>query len=198
MCLYLFTLAVEVDEGVAGRRNVLRCHALVHAIDIEVETTVGIHQQTQHRPLRTRVQIRTIVLTYLGEKKQRKEKERRAGREWNKNERRSVTQPVGTRSVCRVRQKSVPTPSRTTDFVCLPLGSCGRRSLSAAARRSASGNTLWTGSWVGRGSGLSRLTTATTSMMGSDGRSETVKDRLLRDWNGRNQKIVVTGTYFCS
>lgn len=177
MCLYLFTLAVEVDEGVAGRRNVLRCHALVHAIDIEVETTVGIHQQTQHRPLRTRVQIRTIVLTYLGEKTERKEKERR---------------------VCRVRQKSVPTPSRTTDFVCLPLGSCGRRSLSAAARRSASGNTLWTGSWVGRGSGLSRLTTATTSMMGSDGRSETVKDRLLRDWNGHNQKIVVTGTCFCS
>lgn len=65
MCLYLFTLAVEVDEGVARRRNVLRCHALVHAIDVEVETTVGIHQQTQHRPLRTRVQIRTIVLTYL-------------------------------------------------------------------------------------------------------------------------------------
>lgn len=76
MCLYLFTLAVEVDEGVAGRRNVLRCHALVHAIDIEVETTVGIHQQTQHRPLRTRVQIRTIVLTYLGKKKQKEKRKK--------------------------------------------------------------------------------------------------------------------------
>lgn len=64
----LFTLAVEVDEGVAGRRNVLRCHTLVHAIDVEVKTTVGVHQQTQHRPLRTSVQIRTIVLTSLRKK----------------------------------------------------------------------------------------------------------------------------------
>lgn len=64
----LFTLAVEVDEEVAGRGNVLRRHTLVHTVDIEVETTVGIHQQTQHRPLRTSVQIRTVVLTYLRER----------------------------------------------------------------------------------------------------------------------------------
>ena len=61
----LFTLPVEVDERVAGRRNVLRRHTLVHTVDIQVETTVGVHQQTQHRPLGTCVQIRTIVLTYL-------------------------------------------------------------------------------------------------------------------------------------
>lgn len=61
----LLTLAVEVDEGVAGRRDVLRRRALVHAVDVQVETTVGVHQQTQHRPLWTGVQIRTIVLTYL-------------------------------------------------------------------------------------------------------------------------------------
>lgn len=61
----LFTLAVEVNEGVARRRNVLRRNTLVHAVDVEVETTVGVHQQTQHRPLRASVQIRTIVLTCL-------------------------------------------------------------------------------------------------------------------------------------
>lgn len=61
----LFTLAVEVDEWIAGWRDVLRRHTLVHAVDVQVETTVGVHQQTQHRPLRTSVQIRTVVLTYL-------------------------------------------------------------------------------------------------------------------------------------
>lgn len=76
-CVYvcstdLFTLAVQVDEGVAGRRDVLRCHTLVHAVDVEVETTVGVHQQTQHRPLRTSVQIRTIVLTDLCKKGRKK------------------------------------------------------------------------------------------------------------------------------
>lgn len=61
----LLALAVEVDERVAGRGNVLRRHALVHAVDVQVETTVGVHQQTQHRPLRTRVQVRAVVLAYL-------------------------------------------------------------------------------------------------------------------------------------
>lgn len=61
----LLTLSVEVDEGVAGGRNVLRCNTLVHAVDVEVKTAVTVHQQTQHRPLRTSVQIRTVVLTYL-------------------------------------------------------------------------------------------------------------------------------------
>lgn len=55
MCANLFTLAVEVYEGVTGRRDVLGCHALVHAVDIKVETTVGVHQQTQRRPLWTRI-----------------------------------------------------------------------------------------------------------------------------------------------
>lgn len=64
-CADLFTLAVEVNEGVTGWRDVLRRHSLVHAIDVEMETTVGVHQQTQHRPLGTSVQVRTIVLTYL-------------------------------------------------------------------------------------------------------------------------------------
>lgn len=62
----LLTLAVKVYKGVAGRGDVLRRRALVHAVDVEVETTVGVHQQTQHRPLRTRVQVRTVVLTDLG------------------------------------------------------------------------------------------------------------------------------------
>lgn len=70
----LFTLAIEVDEGVAGGRDVLRCHSLVHAVDIEVETTVGVHQQTQHRPLWTRIQVRTVVLTYLKRGKRKREK----------------------------------------------------------------------------------------------------------------------------
>ncbi len=64
----LLTLSVEVDEGVAGGRNVLRRNTLVHAVDVEVKTAVTVHQQTQHRPLRTSVQIRTIVLTYLRER----------------------------------------------------------------------------------------------------------------------------------
>lgn len=62
----LLTLAVKVYERVAGGGDVLRRRALVHAVDVEVETTVGVHQQTQHRPLRTRVQVRTVVLTDLG------------------------------------------------------------------------------------------------------------------------------------
>lgn len=61
----LLTLAVEVNEGVAGRWDVLRCCALIHAVDVEVETTVGVHQQTQHCPLWTRVQVWTVVLTDL-------------------------------------------------------------------------------------------------------------------------------------
>lgn len=61
----LLTLAVEVNEGVAGGGDVLRRCALVHAVDVEVETTVGVHQQTQHCPLRTRVQVGTVVLTDL-------------------------------------------------------------------------------------------------------------------------------------
>lgn len=61
----LLTLAVEVNEGVAGGGDVLRRGALVHAVDVEVETTVGVHQQTQHRPLRTRVQVGAVVLTHL-------------------------------------------------------------------------------------------------------------------------------------
>lgn len=69
----LFTLAVEVNEGVTGWRDVLGCYSLVHTIDIEMETTVGIHQQTQHRPLRTSVQVRTIVLTYLRRRRKNKE-----------------------------------------------------------------------------------------------------------------------------
>lgn len=61
----LLALAIEVNEGVAGRGDVLRRCTLVHAVDVEVETTVGVHQQTQHRPLRTRVQVRAVVLTDL-------------------------------------------------------------------------------------------------------------------------------------
>lgn len=62
---HLLTLAVEVNEGVAGRGDVLRRCALIHAVDVEVETTVGVHQQTQHCPLWTCVQVRTVVLTDL-------------------------------------------------------------------------------------------------------------------------------------
>lgn len=65
----LLTLAVKVYKGVAGSGDVLRRRALVHAVDVEVETTVGVHQQTQHRPLRTRVQVRTVVLTDLGQQR---------------------------------------------------------------------------------------------------------------------------------
>lgn len=75
MCANLFTLAVEVYEGVTGRRDVLGCHALVHAVDIKVETTVGVHQQTQRRPLWTRIQVRTVVLTYLEKKRGRQVKQ---------------------------------------------------------------------------------------------------------------------------
>lgn len=61
----LLTLAIKVNKWVAGGGDVLRRCALVHAVDVEVETTVGVHQQTQHRPFRTRVQVGTIVLTDL-------------------------------------------------------------------------------------------------------------------------------------
>lgn len=118
MCLYLFTLAVEVDEGVAGRRNVLRCHALVHAIDIEVETTVGIHQQTQHRPLRTRVQIRTIVLTYLGEKN-RKKRERKASGKGVKQKREEISHTAGGNTLSLSCETEISSNSVTNDRFCV-------------------------------------------------------------------------------
>lgn len=62
---YLLTLPVKVDEWIARGGNVLRRNALVHAVDIQVEAAVGVHEQSQHRPLRTRVQIRTVILAYL-------------------------------------------------------------------------------------------------------------------------------------
>lgn len=62
---YLLALPVKVDERIARGGDVLRRHALVHAVDVQVEAAVGVHQKSQHRPLRTRVQIRAVILTYL-------------------------------------------------------------------------------------------------------------------------------------
>lgn len=168
----LLTLAVEVDEGVAGRRDVLRRRALVHAVDVQVETTVGVHQQTQHRPLWTGVQIRTIVLTYL--------RKRGIGKKVKWGEMTGKGEEEKSETKMRNDQSNSQwglTPMCQTLCVCLPLGSCGRRSLSAAARRSVSDSMLWRGSWAGRGSDLSPLTTATTSTRGSGGRSETGDQR---------------------
>ena len=75
----LFTLAVEVDEREAGAGDVLGGHPLVHAVDIEVQAAVAVHQQSQHRALGTRVQVGTIVLTDLmrdGERERETERER--------------------------------------------------------------------------------------------------------------------------
>ena len=63
--LYLLTLAVEVYEGVAGCWEVLGRHPLVHPVDVEVQPPRPVHQQPQHRALRTRVQVRPVVLTDL-------------------------------------------------------------------------------------------------------------------------------------
>lgn len=67
----LFTLSVEVYEGVAGHRDVLGSHTLVHPVDVEVQTAVPIHQQPQHCALWTGVQVRTVVLTDLGDETRR-------------------------------------------------------------------------------------------------------------------------------
>lgn len=68
---HLLALPVEVDEDVAGSGDVMGCHPLIHAVDVEVETSIGVHQQPQHSALGAGVQVRSIVLTDLGSTRRR-------------------------------------------------------------------------------------------------------------------------------
>ena len=61
----LFTLAIQVNEGVTGAGDVLCCHALVHPVDIEVQAAVTIDKQAQDCALGTCVQVGPVVLADL-------------------------------------------------------------------------------------------------------------------------------------
>ena len=53
----LLTLPVEVHERVTGLGDVGHSHALVHAVDVQMQPTRAVQPQSQDGAFRTRVQI---------------------------------------------------------------------------------------------------------------------------------------------